>query len=197
MICFNQLNPIISMTKKRLPNTVDLIPVERIERQIYLVRGLKVMLDSDLAELYGVPTGRLNEQVKRNIKRFPEDFMLQLTQDEYDALRSQIAILKTGGRGRHRKYLPRVFTEQGVAMLSSVLQSERAVQMNILIVRAFVKLREMLATHKDLAERMEKIEAAQERHTSVIELLAEEIDRMKGLPAEAEKTRIGFSAGRK
>ncbi len=197
MICFNQLNPIISMTKKRLPNTVDLIPVERIERQIYLVRGLKVMLDSDLAELYGVPTGRLNEQVKRNIKRFPKDFMLQLTQDEYDALRSQIAILKTGGRGRHRKYLPRVFTEQGVAMLSSVLQSERAVQMNILIVRAFVKLREMLATHKDLAERMEKIEAAQERHTSVIELLAEEIDRMKGLPAEAEKTRIGFSAGRK
>ena len=120
------------------------------------------MLDSDLAELYGVPTGRLNEQVKRNIKRFPEHFMLQLTQDEYDALRSQIAILKTGGRGRHRKYLPRVFTEQGVAMLSSVLQSERAVQMNILIVRAFVKLREMLATHKDLAERMEKIEAAQE-----------------------------------
>ena len=177
MICFNQLNPTISMTGKRLPNTVDLIPVERIERQIYLVRGLKVMLDSDLAELYGVPTGRLNEQVKRNIKRFPEDFMLQLTQDEYDALRSQIAILKTGGRGRHRKYLPRVFTEQGVAMLSSVLQSERAVQMNILIIRAFVKLREMLATHKDLAERMEKIEAAQERHTSVVELLAEEIKK--------------------
>ena len=123
--------------------------------------------------------------------------MLQLTQDEYDALRSQIAILKTGGRGRHRKYLPRVFTEQGVAMLSSVLQSERAVLMNILIIRAFVKLREMLATHKDLAERMEKIEAAQERHTSVIELLAEEIDRMKEFPPEAEKTRIGFSAGRK
>ena len=137
------------MIKKKSPKTTHIIPVEQLARQIYLVRGLRVMLDSDLAELYGVPTGRLNEQVKRNIKRFPEDFMLQLTQDEYDALRSQIALLKTGGRGRHRKYLPRVFTEQGVAMLSSVLQSERAVQMNILIIRTFVKLREMLATHKD------------------------------------------------
>ena len=93
--------------------------------------------------------------------------------------------------------MPRVFTEHGVAMLSSVLNSTRAVQMNILIIRVFVKLREILATHKDLAERMEKIEAAQERHTSVIELLVEEIDRMKELPPEAEKTRIGFSAGRK
>ena len=100
------------------------------------------------------------------------------------------------GRGG-RRTLPDAFTEQGVAMLSSVLHSERAVQMNILIVRAFVKLREMQTSHEDLAERMEKIEAAQDRHTSVIELLAEEIDRMKELPPQAEKTRIGFSAGRK
>ncbi len=183
------------MIKKKLPNTVDLIPVERIERQIYLIRGEKVMLDRDLAALYRVTTGRLNEQVKRNNRRFPEDFAFQLTPEEFDALISQFAISKTGRGGRRK--LPWVFTEQGVAMLSSVLRSDRAANVNVVIIRTFVKLRQMLATHKDLAERMEKIEAAQERHTSVIELLVEEIDRMKELPPEAEKTRIGFSAGRK
>ena len=196
LICFNPLNQIVSMTKKKLPKTTDIIPVERLVRQIYLVRGLKVMLDRDLAELYGVTTGNLNLAVRRNIDRFPEDFMFQLTKEELNNWRLQIATSNSAAKmGLRRR--PYAFTEQGVAMLSSVLHSERAVQMNILIVRAFVKLREMLATHKDLAERMEKIEAAQERHTSVIELLAEEIDGMKELPPEAEKTRIGFSAGRK
>ncbi len=142
------------MTKAKSQNV---IPIERIARHIYLIRALKVMLDSDLAELYGVTIGRLNEQVSRNRDRFPDDFMFRLTQEEYDALRSQIATLKRG-RGQHRKYLPRVFTEQGVAMLSSVLRSKQAVQVNIGIMRAFVRLREMLAGNEELARRVELID---------------------------------------
>jgi hypothetical protein len=119
------------------------VPVEVIERRIYLIRGQKVMLDRELAELYGVPTRRLNEQVKRNRKRFPEDFMFQLAFEEAKTLlglRSQNATLK---RGQHLKYAPYAFTEQGVAMLSSVLNSDRAIQVNIVIMRAFVKLRQL------------------------------------------------------
>lgn len=116
------------------------------------------MLDSDLAGLYSVPTGRLNEQVKRNIERFPNDFAFQLTGAEFDSLRSQIATLKDGGRGRHRKYLPYVFTEHGVAMLSSVLRSKRAVQVNIEIIRAFVLLRQMLATNEELARKVQQLD---------------------------------------
>ena len=168
------------------------VPVEIIEQKIYLIRGQKVMLDSDLAKLYGVAPKRLNEQVKRNRGRFPVDFMFQLTKEETKALRSQIATLK-GGRGEHGKYSPYVFTEHGVSMLSAVLNSERAVQMSILIVRAFVKLREILATHKDLAARMEKLEEAQKRHASVINILAQEIAGLKRLPAESKKQRIGFT----
>ena len=114
------------------------------------------MRDSDLARLYKVPTKVLNLAVKRNLKRFPEDFMFQLTQDEQDCLRFQIETSK-GGRGG-RRYLPYVFTEHGVAMLSSVLKSERAVQMNIAIIRAFIKLREVLASHKELAQRLDSSE---------------------------------------
>ena len=114
------------------------------------------MTDSDLAELYGVPTGRLNEQVKRNIERFPEDFMFQLTSDEWNSLRSQIATLNDGKRGSHRKYMPYVFTEHGVAMLSSVLRSKRAIDVNIAIMRTFVRMREMLATHEDLAHKIQE-----------------------------------------
>src|SRR5262249_54347225 len=110
----------------------ELIPVERIERAILLIREQKVMLGHDLAKLYGVPTKRLNEQVRRNIRRFPADFMFQLTVEEAQSLRSQIATLKPG-RGRHRKYAPYAFTEQGVAMLSSVLNSDRAIEVNIAI----------------------------------------------------------------
>jgi hypothetical protein len=185
------------MTKEQI---TSVIPIERIERQIYLMRGEKVMLDSDLAELYRVPTKVFNQAVKRNMNRFPEDFMFQLTAREADSLRSQIVTsnlrfqngISKEGRGG-RRYLPYAFTEHGVAMLSSILNSKRAVEMNILIIRAFVKLREMLATHKDLAARMEKLETTQKRHASVISLLAEEIDKMKQLPSEPPKEPIGFT----
>ncbi len=166
------------------------VPVELIERRIYLIRGQKVMLDSDLAELYQVETRALVQAVKRNPNRFPEDFMLQLTQEEADCLRSQSVISNVGRGGR--RYLPYAFTEHGVAMLSSVLNSDRAVQMNILIIRAFVKMRELLASHKDLAARVEKLETAQKEHGSIIGILAEEIDDLKRLP-EPPKRRIGFT----
>src|SRR5438132_1343702 len=147
------------------------------------------MFDGDLAELYGVPTKRLNEAVKRNRERFPEDFMFQLNGEEFDTLRSQIATSSSSGG---RRYLPYAFTEHGVAMLSSVLRSKRAVQMNILIVRAFIKLRDLLATHKDLAARMEKLEATQKRHASVITILAEAIDKLKKPAPLPPKRQIGF-----
>ena len=134
----------------------ELILVETIEQKIYLVRGHKVMLDRDLAEMYEVPTRRLNEQVKRNISRFPSDFMFQLSSEEADNLRSQFATSSPGHGGR--RYLPYVFTEQGVAMLSSVLNSERAVQVNIAIMRTFVKLRQMLASNAELARRLAAME---------------------------------------
>ncbi|MFA6315130.1 MAG: ORF6N domain-containing protein [Candidatus Paceibacterota bacterium] len=139
---------------------ISIIPMEVIERRIYLIRGQKVMLDSDLAELYGVSTIRLNEQVRRNLSRFPQDFMFQISKNEYESLRSQIAISNTGRGGR--RYLPYAFTEHGVAMLSAVLRSPRAVAVSVYIVRAFIKLREMLATHKDLAKKMEDLENRQE-----------------------------------
>jgi hypothetical protein len=132
------------------------VVTDRAERRILLVRGVKVMLDSDLAALYSVSTSRLNEQVRRNLARFPADFMFQLTDDEIQALRSQSAISKPGRGGR--RYRPLVFTEQGVAMLSSVLHSERAVHVNIAVMRAFVRLREMLASHRDLARKIEEME---------------------------------------
>ena len=120
----------------------DIVPIERITNKIYLMRGMKVMLDRDLAELYDVETRTLVQAIKRNKQRFPPDFMFQLSKDEFDSLRSQIVISK--GRGG-RRYPPYAFTEQGVAMLSSVLNSDRAIQVNIQIMRAFTKLREMLS----------------------------------------------------
>lgn len=132
----------------------DLIPQEVIERKIYLIRERNVILDKDLAKLYGAPTKRLKEQVKRNIKRFPEDFMFELTMQESEILRSQFATSRWGGE----RYLPYAFTEQGVAMLSSVLNSERAIEVNIAIMRAFVKLRKILSTHKELAHKLNQLE---------------------------------------
>jgi hypothetical protein len=155
----------------------------------YPIRGQKVMLDADLAELYQVETRALIQAVKRNSDRFPEDFMFQLTDDEVNSLRSQFVTSNVGRGGR--RYLPYAFTEHGVAMLSSVLNSDRAVQMNILIIRAFVQIRELLATNKDLAARVEKLEAGQQEHASIIGILAEEIDQMKLLP-EPPKRPIGF-----
>ena len=133
---------------KKLATKSLTLSVQLIERRIYLIRGQKVMIDEDLAELYEVPTHRLNEQMKRNRKRFPKDFMFQLMKEEAQSLRSQIAISKSGRGGR--RSLPYVFTEQGVAMLSSVLNSERAIEVNIMIMRAFVKLRQMLETNEEL-----------------------------------------------
>jgi len=161
------------------------------------------MLDGDLARLYRVPTFRLNEAVKRNQKRFPEDFMYQVSKEEADCLTSQIAMSKKGRGGR--RTLPYAFTEHGVAMLSSVLNSERAVQMNILIVRAFVKLREVLATHRELARKMERLEHTQKDHSAVLSILVKDIQDLekevrrefKNLNApRRRKPRIGFIAER-
>src|SRR5712691_4360609 len=138
------------------------VPVTLIERRIYLIRTQKVMIDTDLAQLYGVPTYRLNEAVKRNRKRFPADFMFQLNKKEAESLTSQFAISKKGRGGR--RTLPYAFTEQGVAMLSSVLNSERAIQVNIVIMRAFVRLREILASHKDLARKLDELERKHGEH---------------------------------
>jgi hypothetical protein len=167
------------------------LPIDRIQRQIYLIRSQKVMLDADLAELYEVPTKVLNQAVKRNSRRFPKDFAFRLTSAEAKSLRSQIVTSKEGRGGR--RFLPYAFNEHGVAMLSSVLNSERAIQMNVLIIRAFIHMRDMLLSHKKLATRIEKLEAGQKRYASVIGILAEEIHEIKQLPAPSKpKRRIGF-----
>lgn len=168
--------------------SIALIP-ESIERRIFLARGQKVMVDADLASLYGVTTGNMNLAVKRNPTRFPEDFMFQLTPDEVGNLTLQNASSSWGGRRRQ----PYVFTEHGVAMLSSVLRSERAVQMNILIVRAFVRIRELVASQKDLAHRVEKLEEMQERHESVIGMLADDIEELRTVEVPVKRP-IGFIA---
>jgi hypothetical protein len=170
-----------------------------VESLIRVLRCHKVILDADLAELYQVETRILNQAVHRNLDRFPEDFMFQLTIEEVDSLRSQ-NVISNGKRGG-RRYLPYAFAEHGVVMLSSVLKSQRAVQMNIFIARAFVRLREMIAHNIDLKDRVEKLERGHERAVSVIEVLVEDIDRlageveqMKALPP-APKRRIGFQSG--
>jgi hypothetical protein len=164
----------------------ELILVEIIERKIYLIRSHKVMLDRDLAELYQVPTRRLNEQVKRNLTRFPADFMFQLSDEEAENLRSQFATSSTSHGGR--RYLPYVFTEQGVAMLSSVLNSERAVQVNIAIMRTFVKLRQMLASNADMAR---KLAAMENKYDSQFRMVFDAIRKLMRLP-EPKKRKIGF-----
>jgi hypothetical protein len=147
-----------------------------MESMIHVVRGHKVMIDSDLAKLYGVATKALNQAVRRHVKRFPQDFMFQLTAGEVENLRSQIVTSSSSYGGR--RYLPYVFTEHGVVMLSSVLNSERATQMNIAIVRAFVRLRELISAHQDLASRIEKLERGHVKTGDVIEILVEDIDRL-------------------
>lgn len=170
-----------------------MVPVEAIERKIYLIRGHKVMLDSDLAELYHVETSNLNKAVKRNIGRFPADFMFQLSAQEVGALTFQSGISKPAGRGG-RRYLPYVFTEQGVAMLSSVLNSDHAIAVNIAIMRTFVRLRDYLATHQDLARKLEDVERTQQDHGAHIQQIYEYIAQLlEPAPAPARR-RIGFSA---
>lgn len=136
----------------------QLITESEIVERIFLLRGQKVMFDSDLAEMYGVDTKVLNQAVKRNALRFPEDFMFQLSQNEWEHLRSQIVTLDETGRGKYPKYLPKVFTEQGVAMLSSVLRSETAIQVNIQIIRVYTKMRSLLIDNNELWRKVEKIE---------------------------------------
>lgn len=145
------------------------IPDEVVISKIHLIRSHKVMLDFDLAELYQVETGRLNEQVKRNVDRFPEDFMFQLTSEEWESLRSQIAISKKGRGGR--RYAPFAFTEHGVLMLSSVLNSERAIQVNIQIMRIYTKLKGMLMDHKDILLKLEKLEKKVSKHDESFKLV--------------------------
>ena len=168
---------------------VETIPTEIIERRIQVIRGHKVMLDNDLAGLYEVPTFRLNEAVKRNINRFPSDFMFQLTADEAESLTSQFAISKKRGG---RRTLPYAFTEHGVAMLSSVLSSDRAVELNILIVRAFVRLREYLSTHTELSHKVEDLERTQNHHSAQLEHIYECLHQLQEPTVEAPKQRIGF-----
>jgi hypothetical protein len=165
------------------------IPMEVIEGKILLVRGRKVILDRDLAELYKVETFNLNKAVKRNIDRFPSDFMFQLTSEEADSLKFQIGMSKATGRGG-RRYLPYVFTEQGVAMLSGVLNSKRAVQVNIAIMRAFVKLREMIASHKDLEKKLSELE---KKFDGQFQIVFEAIRQLMVIE-EKPKKKIGFIA---
>jgi ORF6N domain len=171
-------------TKSGLGRRTAVIPRASIERRIYFVRGQKVMTDNDLAVLYRVPTKAFNQAVRRNMPRFPADFMFQLTSDECENLRSQTVTSSWGGR----RYLPFVFTEQGVAMLSSVLKSERAVQVNIAIMRAFVKLREVLATHKELTLRLGELENKFHKHDRQIQ---EVFDAIRALLAPPKRA-IGF-----
>jgi phage regulator Rha-like protein len=179
----------------------SLVPDERIISQIYFIRGEKVMFDRDLAELYGVETKVLNQSIKRNIDRFPKDFMFQLNEKETTAfssfqngilnnsnsLRSQIVTLKKG-RGQHLKYAPYVFTEQGVAMLSAILKSKKAVAVSIQVVRTFVRLREILSTHKQLRE---KVELMENKYDKSFKVIFQMIARMMKEDTEPKK-RIGF-----
>lgn len=161
---------------------------EQIEQAILLVRGQRVMLDRDLAALYGVETKNLNKAVRRNLERFPEDFMFQLTVEEAEASRFQIGTLK---RGQNFKYLPYVFTQEGVAMLSTVLRSDRAVQVNIAIMRVFVRLREALALHKELAQKLTELERKIQGHDASIRTLFDAIRELATPPAKPPRE-IGF-----
>ena len=173
-----------------MPTKPDLIPSVSIEKKIMLLRGQKVMMDSDLAALYGVETKALNRAVKRNLKRFPDDFMFQLDPSEAGALmhsRFQTGTLK---RGQNIKYMPRAFTEQGVAMLSSVLHSPRAVSVNIEIMRAFVRIRQWLASNTELASKLAKLEKKYDAQFRVVFDAIRELMR----PPVAPSKRIGFNA---
>jgi len=171
-----------------MSNQTSLIQPEQIEQTILLIRGQRVMLDRDLAALYGVTTGNLNEALQRNAERFPRDFMFQLTADEAEALRFQFGSLK---RGQHFKYLPQVFTQEGVARLSSVLRSPRAVQVNIAIMRVFVRLRGTLALHKELAHKLAELERKIEGHDTSIRTLFDAIRELAAPPATPRRE-IGY-----
>jgi len=168
------------------------VPTEEITRAILVLRGHRVLLDSELASLYGATTKRFNEQVRRNRKRFPADFMFQLTAEESSSLRSQFATLKTG-RGQHRKYLPYVFTEHGAIMAATILDSPRAVEMSVYIVRAFVQLREMLASKTALARKLNELEGKLKNHDEAITAILSAIRELMN-PPPPKRRGIGFTA---
>jgi len=165
------------------------IAVELVATKILLVRGRKVILDRDLAQLYGVKTRDLNKAIKRNKDRFPDDFMYQLTKEEIAILKFQFGTSRWGGTRKP----PHVFTEQGVAMLSGILHSKRAVQVNIAIMRAFVKLRELLLTHKELAEKLEELEHKYQLHETDIQVIFEAIKKLLEPPPEPPRPRFGLN----
>lgn len=169
--------------------TSAILPASAISQRIYFLHKSRIMLDSDLAQLYGVTTSNLNQAVRRNYNRFPKDFMFQLTKKDTNVLRSQFAISNKEGRGGLR-YLPHAFTEQGIAMLSSVLHSDRAVQVNIAIMRAFLQLRAMLATHEDLRRKIAEME---KRYDSKFHAVFATLRQMLETPIPA-KRQIGFHA---
>lgn len=178
------------MTKKNLPS----IPDEIILNKIYFVREQKIMIDRDLAELYGVETKRLKEAIKRNIERFPEDFMFEMTKDEFENWRSQFATSKSDKMGL--RYAPFCFTEQGVTMLSCVLKSKRAIEVNIKIIRVFTKMREMLQTHKDILQKLDEIERKDIEQDQKIMLIFEYLKQFEEAKhqqlEQANRKRIGF-----
>lgn len=172
------------MTKNK---ATGLMPVEHIARSILILRRQRVLLDRDLATIYGVSTGRLNEAIKRNAARFPEDFMFQLTEEEIHNLRSQTAISSWGGR----RYRPFVFTEYGAIQAANVLRSTRAVEMSLYVVRAFVQLREMLASNKELAQRLDELERRLVTHDQAITGILKAIRELMN-PPEPKRRPIGF-----
>ena len=185
--------------KKKLTTKYLSVSVQLIERRIYLIRGQKVMIDFDLAELYGVTTSRLNEQVTRNRKRFPEDFMFRLTKVEAEILRSHFAISRSDmtsqfarnpGHGG-RRYHPYAFTEQGVAMLSSVLNSEQAIEVNIAIMRAFVRLRQMLETNEELNRKFVAVVRKLSAHDKYFRVVFDELKKLTEKPVSSGR-QIGF-----
>jgi hypothetical protein len=168
-------------------NKAKVLTNEAIIHKIYLIRGQKVMIDIDLADLYKVETKRLKESVKRNLKRFPKDFMFRLTKKEFENLRSQIATSSWGGQ----RYLPMAFTEQGIAMLSSILNSDTAIEVNIQIIRTFTIMRKMLLTHKDILLKLEQLERSVIKHDGDIQLIFNYLKKLLG-PPQTPRTRIGF-----
>lgn len=177
------------------PTQGMLVPSERIAHSILLLRGQKVLLDADLAELYGVETKVLVQAVKRNLERFPDDFMFQLDAEEFAALRSQSVTSNTGRGGR--RYAPYAFTEQGVAMLSTVLSSPQAIAVNIEVMRAFVRLREMLAGNKELAAKLGELERKLKGHDQAIAGILDAIRQLMAPPPAPKKRPIGFVTGEK
>jgi len=172
-----------------MQKNVVAIPAELIEERIYLIRGQKVILDRDLAKLYAVPTRALNQSVRRNARRFPTDFMFQLNNEEFENWRSQFVISKSDRMGLRRP--PRAFTEHGILMLSSVLKSKKAIEVNIAIMRVFVRLREIMLANKDLALRLEQLEHAAEKQGQQIQAIFQVIERLMAIE-EKPKRRIGF-----